>query len=122
MRTCDIKHQHFPILNIVAGQIRIRQQAVDLQKHQTGGKRRPFVAIDKGMIATQIKKIGSGDFLRIADQWHPAGGRLWCSNGGFEQRTITQSSSAAMRAQHLSVYGEDRRDIQMNQQLLRQDA
>lgn len=107
---------------MTAGQIRIRQQAVDLQKHKACGKSCPFVAIDKRVIATQIKKIGRGDFLRIVNQRHPAHGRLWRSNGGFEQRTITQSGSAAMHAQHLSVYGEDRLDIQMNQQWLRQAA
>lgn len=103
-------------------QIGVRKQTVDLQKHQAGSQCRPFVAIDEGMIATQIKKIGSGDFLRIGNQWCATGGRLGRRNSRLQQCAVTQSCTATMRAQHLAVYGKDCCNIQMNQYRFRQGA
>lgn len=103
-------------------QIRIRQQSIDLQKHQAGGKRRPFVAIDERVIAAQIKKIRGGDFLRIGNQWCTTGRRPWRRNRGFQQRTITQSCTAAMRRQYLVMNGKNCCNVKMNQWLFRQGA
>lgn len=111
----DIKHQLFPLINMASGQIRISKQSIHSQKHQTGGKRRPFVAIDEGMIAAKVKKIRGRDFLRIGNQRYPARRRLRCSNSRLQQCAITQSCATAMRAQHLAMNGKDRRNVEMNQ-------
>ena len=67
------------------------------------------------MVTAKIKKIGRRDFDRIVNQWRTAKRRLRRGDGGFEQRAVAQSRAAAVRSQHLAMDGEDRRDIEVNQ-------
>ena len=65
--TCYLQNQGFPGIHVAARQIGVGKQTIELQKYQTGGQRRAFVAIDKRMIAAQIKQVSSGDFQRVKD-------------------------------------------------------
>src|SRR5438477_162911 len=60
--------ERFPGIYVPGWHARVRKQAVRFEKDQARCQRRPLVAIDEGMIAAKIKKVGGGDLHAVLHQ------------------------------------------------------
>src|SRR5476649_2628905 len=65
--TCGyLQNEFFPLIR---RQLRMRQQGVALQKDKARSQCGPFVAVDKGVIAAEVKQIRRCDLEWIRHQW-----------------------------------------------------
>ena len=79
------------------------KQFVFTQKDEATGKRDSFVAIDKGVIATQVVKVRSRNLDRIGKQWLAQQRCLWSRNRRFQQCLIANAGTTTVCGKDLRV-------------------
>jgi hypothetical protein len=75
-----------------------------LQEDQRRCERRTLIAVDKRVVAAKIKKISSGYFHAILEEWPSAKGGLRCANGRFKKALVAQPRGTAMGREYSLVY------------------
>ena len=98
------------------------EQRIGLQKHEAGGKCRAFIAVDEGVIAAQVEKVGGRDLDGILDERLACEGCLGSGDGRFEERRVASARRAAVRAKNPVVNPNYRFGCQVTESPPRQGA